>query len=164
VGTRVQKITPFLWFDDRAEEAVGFYTSVFRDAKILGLTRYGRAGAAASGRPEGSVMTVVFQLEGQEFVALNGGPTFAFSPAVSFVVSCESQAEIDELWGKLTDGGQAEECGWLRDKFGVSWRIVPRALGELLQDADPRRAERVMAALLTMRKIDVGALEEARGR
>ncbi len=132
----MQKIIPFLWFDDKAEEAVKFYTSVFKNSKIGNVTRYGDAGAEVSGRPKGTVMTVTFELEGEEFIALNGGPHFTFSPAISFVVNCETQEEVDELWEKLSEGGEKEQCGWLKDKYGVSWQIVPAALGEMMQDKD----------------------------
>jgi predicted 3-demethylubiquinone-9 3-methyltransferase (glyoxalase superfamily) len=157
----MQKITPFLWFDDRAEEAVNFYVSIFRNSKITGITRYGEAGSEAAGRPKGSVMTIVFQLEGQEFVALNGGPVFTFSPAISFVVNCETQEEVDKLWEKLSEGGEIEQCGWLRDKYGVSWQIVPTILGEMLQDKNTDKSERVMNAMLQMKKIDIEALRQA---
>jgi predicted 3-demethylubiquinone-9 3-methyltransferase (glyoxalase superfamily) len=157
----MQKITPFLWFDDRAEEAVNFYVSIFKNSKITGITRYGEAGAEVAGRPKGTVMTIVFQLEGQEFVALNGGPVFTFSPAISFVVNCETQEEVDKLWEKLSEGGEAIECGWLRDKYGVSWQIVPTILAEMLQDKDAGKSERVMKAMLQMKKIDIKGLEQA---
>lgn len=157
----MQKITPFLWFDSQAEEAVNFYINIFRNSKIVGVTRYGDAGADAAGRPKGTVMTIVFQIEGQEFIALNGGPVFTFTPAVSFVVNCETQEEIDELWEKLSEGGEEVECGWLKDKFGVSWQIVPSILGELLQDKDAGNSERVMKAMLQMKKIDINGLREA---
>jgi predicted 3-demethylubiquinone-9 3-methyltransferase (glyoxalase superfamily) len=157
----MQKITPFLWFDDRAEEAANFYTSIFKNSKIGKVAHYGEAGAKASGRPKGTVMTVVFQIEGREFVALNGGPHFTFSPAISFVVNCQTQEEVDELWEKLSDGGQENRCGWLQDKFGVSWQIVPTALGEMLQDKDAAKSSRVMKAMLQMKKIDVARLKEA---
>ncbi|GFO53687.1 VOC family protein [Geomonas sp. Red276] len=158
---KVQKITPFLWFDSKAEEAVKFYTSIFRNAKITGKTHYNRESAEASGRPAGSVMTVSFQLEGQDFVALNGGPTFTFSEAISFVVNCDSQEEIDYYWEKLSEGGpeEAQICGWLKDKFGVSWQIVPSMLGELLSSPDPERARRAMVALLKMKKLDIEGLK-----
>lgn len=153
----MQKITPFLWFDDRAEEAVRFYTSIFKNSKVGGMTRYGDAGP----RPKGTVMTVSFQLDGQEFVALNGGPHFTFTEAISFVVNCETQDEIDEFWEKLSDGGQTIQCGWLKDKFGVSWQIVPTALATMLQDRDPDKTNRVMTAILQMDKIDLARLEHA---
>ncbi len=154
----MQKITPFLWFNDNAEEAAHFYTSIFPNSRIRAVTRYGDAGAEASGRPKGTVMTVAFELEGQEFVALNGGPHFTFSPAVSFVVNCATQGELDELWEKLSAGGEPGQCGWLTDKFGVSWQIVPRLLSEILQEADPQKSERAMKALLGMGRIDLEAL------
>ena len=154
----MQKITPFLWFDNNAEEAARFYTSVFKNAKILSVSRYGDAGPG----PKGSVMVVSFQLEGQQFTALNGGPQFKFSEAFSFVVSCENQQEIDEYWSKLTSGGgQESQCGWLKDKFGFSWQIVPTALGKLMSDKDPKKSSRVMQALLQMNKIDIATLEQA---
>ncbi len=152
----MQKITPFLWFDNNAEEAAQFYTSIFKNSKILNVIRYGDAGPG----PKGSVMVVNFQLEGQQFTGLNGGPLFKFSEAFSFVVNCETQQEIDEYWHKLTSGGGKEsECGWLKDKFGFSWQIVPTALGRLM--SDPKQANRVMQALLQMKKLDIARLEEA---
>jgi predicted 3-demethylubiquinone-9 3-methyltransferase (glyoxalase superfamily) len=157
----MQKITPFLWFDDQAEEAVNFYTSIFKNSKILSVTRYGEEGAKAAGRPKGSVMTVVFKLEGQEFIALNGGPVFTFSPAISFLVNCKTQKEVDELWEKLSEGGEKGQCGWLKDKYGVSWQIVPTVLGEMLQDKDPKKSKRVMEAMLKMDKIDIKTLKQA---
>jgi len=155
------KVTPFLWFDESAEEAAEFYTSIFENSKVKAVTRYSKASAAAAGREPGSVMTVAFELDGQEFVAINGGPQFTFSPATSFVVNCESQREVDHFWKRLTDGGSEEPCGWLRDRFGVSWQVVPTRAVELIQDEDAAKAERVMAALLQMKKIDVKTLEEA---
>ncbi len=159
----VQKITPFLWFDHQAEEAVHFYTSIFSDSRIVGLTRYGEQGAAASGQPKGSVMTVAFQLAGQDFVAINGGPIFKFTEALSLVVNCDSQEEVDHYWGNLSTGGdeKAQQCGWLKDKYGLSWQIVPTALGELLRGPDPHKSERVMQALLGMKKIDIAKLRQA---
>jgi len=157
----MQKIIPFLWFDDKAEEAVNFYVSIFKNAKIVSVARYGEAGANVSGKPKGTVMTIVFQLGGQEFMALNGGPMFTFSPAISFLVNCESQEEIDELWEKLSEGGEIEQCGWLRDKYGVSWQIVPTILGEMLQDKNAEKSERVMKAMLQMKKIDIKSLRQA---
>ena len=157
----MQKITPFLWFDDKAEEAANFYVTLFKNSKITAVTRYGEDGAKASGRPKGTVMTVVFQLDGQEFMALNGGPQFTFSPAISFMVNCETQDEIDRLWDRLTQGGKPVQCGWLTDKYGLSWQIVPTLLGRLLQDKDPQKAERVMKAMLGMVKIDIKALQRA---
>jgi len=157
----MQKITPFLWFDDKAEEAANFYTSIFRNSKIGSVNRYGEEGAKASGRPMGTVMTVTFQLEGQEFVALNGGPHFTFSPAISFVVNCKTQEEVDEMWEKLSEGGEELRCGWLKDRYGVSWQIIPSALGEMLSDADTGKSKRVMRAMFQMKKIDIGSLERA---
>ncbi len=152
-----QKITPFLWFDTQAEAAAKFYTSVFRNSKIESITRYGRAGP----RPEGTVMTVAFEIEGQAFVALNGGPEFTFTPAISFLVDCKSQDEVDVLWGRLSEGGEPNVCGWVKDKFGVSWQIVPSVLSELLQDKDPVKANGVMEAMLKMTKIDIAGLKRA---
>jgi predicted 3-demethylubiquinone-9 3-methyltransferase (glyoxalase superfamily) len=157
----MQKITPFLWFDDNAEEAANFYVSVFRNSKIGSVARYGEAGAEVSGRPKGTVMTVAFELDGQEFIALNGGPQFQFTEAISFVVNCETQKEIDDLWEKLSDGGEKVECGWLKDRYGVSWQIVPAVLGEMMTDPDPARSQRVMQALLKMKKIDLAELKKA---
>lgn len=154
----MQTITPFLWFDNNAEEAARFYTSIFKDSKILSISRYGDAGPG----PKGSVMVVSFQLAGQQFTALNGGPRFKFSEAFSFVVNCENQQEVDDYWRKLTaDGGQESMCGWLKDKFGFSWQIVPTALARLMGDKDPKRANRVMQALLQMKKLDIATLEQA---
>jgi len=157
----MQKITPCLWFDNQAEEAVNFYVSVFPNSKLGTITHYGPAGAQASGLPEGTVMTITFQLDGQEFLALNGGPVFTFSPAISFVVNCQTQEEVDEFWERLSEGGQIQQCGWLQDRYGVSWQIVPTALPRMLQDDDTERAERVMEAMLQMEKIDTERLEEA---
>ena len=157
----MQKITPFLWFDDKAEEAANFYTSIFKNSKILSITRYGEEGAKAAGRPKGSVMTVVFELGGEEFIALNGGPVFTFSPAISFVVNCKTQKEVDELWERLSEGGEKGQCGWLKDKYGVSWQIVPTVLGKMLQDKDPKKSRRVMEAMLKMDKIDIETLKQA---
>lgn len=158
----MQKIVPCLWFDDQAEEAVNLYVSLFKNSKILNVSRYDEASAQASGKPAGSVLTVSFMLNGQEFMALNGGPEFKFTEAVSFVVNCETQEEVDRLWDKLTaDGGEESQCGWLKDKFGLSWQIVPTALGELLSDPDPIKAGRVMQAMLQMKKIDVAKLRQA---
>jgi predicted 3-demethylubiquinone-9 3-methyltransferase (glyoxalase superfamily) len=151
------KITPFLWFDNNAEEALNLYTSIFKNARVLNVSRYGEGAPM----PAGTIMTATFELEGQEFIALNGGPQFKFTEAVSFFVSCETQAEIDELWRKLTAGGEESQCGWLKDKFGLSWQIVPRALGDLMNDPDPAKAGRVMQALFQMKKIDIGALQRA---
>ena len=160
----MQKITPFLWFDNQAEEAASFYTSVFKNSKIGSVARYGEEGAEVSGQPKGTVMTVEFELEGQKFVALNGGPYFTFSPAISFVVNCETQEELDWLWEKLSEGGEKQRCGWLRDKYGVSWQIVPAALGRMLQDKDAGKSKRVMKALLQMDKIDIKTLKQAYGQ
>jgi predicted 3-demethylubiquinone-9 3-methyltransferase (glyoxalase superfamily) len=156
----MQKITPFLWFDGQAEEAMAFYTSVFKNSKVVSISRYGDAGPA----PKGTVMTATFELEGQKFIALNGGPHFTFSPAISFFVSCETQAEVDELWDKLVEGGEPQRCGWLKDKYGLSWQIIPTALGVMLQDKDPKRSSRVMQAMLQMVKIDIGGLQQAYDR
>jgi predicted 3-demethylubiquinone-9 3-methyltransferase (glyoxalase superfamily) len=153
----MKKITPWLWFDTQAEEAATFYTSVFKNSRILSVDRYGDAGPGQAG----SVMTVAFELDGQEFVGLNGGPHFTFNEAVSFLVSCDSQDEVDEYWNRLTEGGEESQCGWLKDKYGVSWQIIPTALPELLGDPDPARAQRAMQAMLTMGKIDVEALRQA---
>lgn len=153
----MQKITPFLWFDNQAEEAMRFYTSIFKNSKIVSVMRYGEAGRG----PKGTVMSGTFQLDGQEFIALNGGPHFTFSPAISFFVKCETQKEIDELWEKLSEGGEKQRCGWLKDKFGVSWQVVPPVLGEMLQDKDPERSKRVMQAMLKMDKIDIKTLKES---
>jgi predicted 3-demethylubiquinone-9 3-methyltransferase (glyoxalase superfamily) len=155
------KITPFLWFDNNAEEAVKFYTSVFKKSKVLTVTRYGDAAANASGRPKGSVMTIAFELDGQKFVALNGGPYFKFTEAVSFVVNCKNQAAIDKFWKKLSAGGKEGQCGWLKDKFGLSWQIVPENLGKLIGSKDALRTQRVMQAVLTMNKLDIKALKKA---
>ena len=158
--TLTQRVTPFLWFDDRAQEAAKFYVSIFANSRIQSTARYDDATARAAGRPAGTVMTVAFELDGQEFVALNGGPVFHFTEAVSFVVNCDTQAEIDDFWDRLSAGGQPGQCGWLKDRFGVSWQVVPRALNRLLQ-RDAAKAKRVMAALLTMKKLDLAALERA---
>lgn len=160
----MQKITPFLWFDDKAEEAAKFYTSIFKNSKILNVARYGEEGAKVSERPKGTVMIVAFQLDGQEFVALNGGPIFTFSPAISFVVNCGTQEEVDMFWEKLSEGGETSQCGWLKDKYGVSWQIVPTILGEMLTDPDPIKSERVMKSMLQMKKIDIKALKKAYGK
>jgi len=157
----MQKITPCLWFDNQAEEAVNFYASIFKNSKVGRIARYGEAGAEVSGRPSGSVMTVEFQLEGQEFLALNGGPIFKFTEAVSFVVNCETQEKIDEMWEKLSKGGAKGQCGWLKDKYGLSWQIVPPVLSEMLQDKDTKKSERVMKAMLQMKKLDIKTLKQA---
>jgi len=156
----MQKIVPFLWFDGKAEEAMNFYTSIFKNSKIKVLHRYGDAGPG----PKGTVMCGSFELNGQEFMALNGGPQFTFTPTISFFVNCETQAEIDELWEKLSAGGEKSRCGWLRDKFGVSWQIIPTALGKLLGDPDRAKAGRVMQAMLKMDKIDIEGLQRAAGQ
>jgi predicted 3-demethylubiquinone-9 3-methyltransferase (glyoxalase superfamily) len=156
-----QKITPFLWFDDKAEDAAKFYTSIFKNSKIEKITRYGEEAVGPTGRPAGSVMTVEFQIEGQGFVALNGGPIFKFTEAVSFVVSCETQEEVDYFWSKLSAGGEESRCGWLKDKFGLSWQIVPIVLIEMLTDKDTAKAKRVMHAMLQMDKIDIPTLKKA---
>src|SRR6266853_3149847 len=152
--TIMQKITPFLWFDDKVEEAMNFYVSIFKNSRVGRVTRYGEAGPG----PKGTVMSATFQLEGQEFFALNGGPLFSFTPAISFFVNCETQQEVDELWEKLSAGGKKERCGWLKDKYGLSWQIIPRALGEMLGDKDPEKAGRAMQAMLQMQKIDIKML------
>jgi predicted 3-demethylubiquinone-9 3-methyltransferase (glyoxalase superfamily) len=151
------KITPFLWFDHQAEEAATFYTSIFKNSEIQTVTRYGDAGPG----PKGSVMTIAFELDGQKFVALNGGPHYQFNPAISFVVNCDGQDEVDHYWEKLTAGGKEIQCGWLVDKYGVSWQIVPKALIEMLRDKDPARAQRVMKAMFQMKKIDIAGLKAA---
>ena len=153
----MQRITPFLWFDDKAEEAASFYASIFKDSKVLSVSRY----PEGSPLPAGTVMTVTFQLEGQEFTALNGGPGFDFSPAISLAVDCKTQQEVDELWAKLTEGGEEGQCGWLTDRYGLSWQIVPTALTEMLGDPDPAKAGRVMKAMLQMKKIDTAGLRQA---
>jgi predicted 3-demethylubiquinone-9 3-methyltransferase (glyoxalase superfamily) len=157
----MQKITPFLWFDDQAERAVKFYTSIFKNSKIGKIARYDEAGEKAAGRPAGSVMTIEFQLEGQDFIALNGGPQFKFTEAISFVVNCETQAELDYYWDELTAGGKEVQCGWLKDKFGLSWQVVPTVLGELLSSKDAAESQRVMEAMLKMVKLDIKKLQAA---
>lgn len=153
----MQKITPFLWFDGRAEEAMNFYTSIFKKSKVGKVSRYAEGGPM----PGGSVMSAEFQLEGRDFVAFNGGPDFTFNPAISFTVDCKTQEEVDELWEKLSAGGEQQPCGWLQDKFGVSWQIVPTILPKLLRDKDVEKAGRVMAAMMKMKKIDIAALKAA---
>ncbi len=154
----MQKISPFLWFDSNAEEAANFYVSIFKDSKILKIARYGEAGPG----PAGSVMVVNFQIEGQDFIALNGGPLFKFTEAISFVINCQTQEEVDHYWNKLTaGGGQESQCGWLKDKYGLSWQVTPTILGELLADKDQKKAQRVMQAMLQMKKIDIAALKRA---
>ena len=153
----MQKIVPFLWFDGQADEAVNFYTSIFKNATITSVTRYGDAGPG----PKGSIMSATFELDGQEFYALNGGPMFKFSPAISFFVKCESQEEVDYYWSKLAAGGQTNQCGWLQDKFGVSWQVIPTEMLSLLNDPDPGRAQRATQAMLGMRKIDIAEIRRA---
>jgi predicted 3-demethylubiquinone-9 3-methyltransferase (glyoxalase superfamily) len=158
----MQKITPFLWFDNQAEEAVIFYTSVFKNSKVGNMARYDEAAAAAAGRPKGSVVTAAFELEGQEFIALNGGPHFKFSEAISFVISCDTQKEIDYYWDKLTsNGGEESQCGWLKDKFGLSWQIVPSSLSKYIAGPDKEKSKRAMGALMKMRKLVIADLENA---
>jgi predicted 3-demethylubiquinone-9 3-methyltransferase (glyoxalase superfamily) len=154
----MRKIVPCLWFDNEAEEAVNFYTSLFKDSKIISISRYGEGAP----KPAGTALTVIFQMNGQEFMALNGGPEFKFTEAVSLFVDCESQQEVDNYWAKLTaDGGEESQCGWLKDKYGLSWQIVPNALGGLLSDPDPAKSKKVFDALMQMRKIDIATLERA---
>jgi predicted 3-demethylubiquinone-9 3-methyltransferase (glyoxalase superfamily) len=153
----MQKITPFLWFDGKAEEAMNFYVSIFKNSKVLGISRYGDAGPG----PKGAVMTAAFELDGQKFVALNGGPQFTFTPAISFVVNCETQAEVDRFWEKLSAGGKPNRCGWLTDRYGVSWQIVPTILPQLLTGDDPAKAQRVMQAMMQMDKLDIAGLQSA---
>src|SRR5436853_3398396 len=156
----MQKITPFLWFNDNAEEAMNFYVSVFKNSKVGRVTRSGDAGSGGHAK----VMSVTFTLEGQEFMGLNGGPMYSFTPAISLFVSCETQQEVDELWEKLSEGGSKDRCGWLKDKFGLSWQVIPSALGEMLQDKDAEKAKRVMKAMLQMDKIDMEGLKQAYDR
>ena len=163
IEARGRRIMPFLWFDGQAEDAARFYTSIFKKSRIRAVTRYGQDAERIAGRPAGSVMTVAFQLEGQEFVALNGGPQFQFNKSISFVVNCRNQREIDDYWKKLSAGGREVQCGWLDDKFGLSWQIVPVALGKWLADRDPEKSQRVMAAMLKMVKLDLAALAAAYG-
>jgi predicted 3-demethylubiquinone-9 3-methyltransferase (glyoxalase superfamily) len=160
---RIQRITPCLWFDDQAEEAVAFYTAIFRNSKIVSVSRYGEAGYEVHGRPAGTVMAVAFELDGQAFTALNGGPVFKFNEAISFQVNCETQAEVDYYWERLTDGGDenAQQCGWLKDKYGVSWQVVPGMLLEMINDPDSEKSQRAMEAMLHMKKIDIAALKRA---
>ncbi len=153
----MQKITPFLWFNNQAEEAANFYTSIFKNSRVTGIQRYGKGGPGV----EGTVMSVTFQLEGQDFMALNGGPLFTFTEAISLFVNCENQQEVDELWSKLTAGGQPSRCGWLKDKYGLSWQIIPGALGSMLQDPDLEKSKRVMQAMLKMSKIQIDDLKRA---
>jgi len=162
----MQKITPFLWFNDEAEEAAKFYASIFNNSKVGTVTRYDEAGSKASGMPKGTAMTVSLQLEGQDFTFLNGGPHFKFSEAISFVVNCETQEEVDRYWAKLSEGGdeKAQQCGWLKDKYGLSWQVIPTILLKLLQDKDGAKSKRVMEAMLQMKKIDIKKLKEASER
>jgi predicted 3-demethylubiquinone-9 3-methyltransferase (glyoxalase superfamily) len=153
----MQNITPFLWFDDKAEEAMNFYISIFPNSKVESVTRYGDAGPG----PKGTVMSAIFKLNGQDFYALNGGPLYSFTPAISFFVNCETQQEVDHFWEKLSDGGHKDQCGWLQDKYGVSWQIIPTVLGELLGDKDLEKANRVMQAMLQMTKLDIKGLKLA---
>jgi predicted 3-demethylubiquinone-9 3-methyltransferase (glyoxalase superfamily) len=153
----MQRITPSLWFDKQAEEAVNFYISIFKNSSITSVTRYGEAGPG----PKGSVMTVTFELEGQAFNAINGGPYYTFTPAISFLVNCKTQEEVDELWEKISVGGEVVQCGWLKDKYGISWQIVPTILGELLNDPDPVKSQKVMKAMLQMKKISIEGLQKA---
>ena len=153
----MHKITPFLWFDGKAEEAMNFYTSIFKNSKVGRVTRYGESSPGS----KGAVMTATFQLDGQEFIALNGGPQFSFTPAISFFVNCENQEEVDDFWEKLSEGGKESQCGWLSDKYGITWQIVPSALGKMLSDKDPEKSKRVTQAMLQMKKLDVAKLEQA---
>jgi len=153
----MQKIVPFLWFDNQAEEAANFYVSILKNSRIVNVSRYGEAGPG----PKGTAMSVTFQLNGQDFMALNGGPLFTFTPAISLFVNCETQEEVDELWEKLSAGGKKERCGWLKDKYGLSWQIIPTALGRMLGDKDPAKSKRVMQAMLQMNKIDINGLNQA---
>jgi predicted 3-demethylubiquinone-9 3-methyltransferase (glyoxalase superfamily) len=157
----MQKITPFLWFDNQAEDAAKFYAAIFKNSRIGSVARYDEEAAKAAGRPKGSVMTVAFELDGHEFTALNGGPLFKFTEAISFVVNCETQEEVDHFWEKLSAGGQEVQCGWLKDRFGVSWQVVPTVLVEMLQDKDREKSKRAMAAMLKMKKINIEALKKA---
>jgi len=153
----MQKITPFLWFDGKAEEAMNFYTSIFPNSKVVNVSRYGEGAPA----PKGTVMSATFELDGQRFHALNGGPQFTFTPAISFFVNCETQQEVDELSGRLSEGGAQQPCGWVKDKYGLSWQVIPSALGRMLQDKDPEKSKRVMKAMLQMHKIDINRLQQA---
>jgi predicted 3-demethylubiquinone-9 3-methyltransferase (glyoxalase superfamily) len=156
----MQKIVPCLWFDDQAEEAARFYTSIFKNSRVGKIARYGEGGP----RPKGTVLTVKFRLDGQEFLALNGGPQFKFTEAVSFIVNCETQKEVDRLWETLSEGGEKVQCGWLKDKYGLSWQIVPTILARMMSDPDPRRADRVLQAVMGMKKLDIKELKAAYGR
>jgi predicted 3-demethylubiquinone-9 3-methyltransferase (glyoxalase superfamily) len=153
----MKKIIPFLWFDDKAEEAAKFYVSIFKNSRLGTVTRYGETGPG----PKGKVMSVIFQLDGEEFYALNGGPVFKFTEAISFFINCETQQEVDDLWERLSEGGSKSQCGWLKDKYGLSWQVIPTALGKMLQDKDPEKAKRVMQAMLQMGKIDIKKLTQA---
>ena len=153
----MQKIVPFLWFNDQAEEAVNFYVSLFPNSKVTSMSRHGDAGPG----PKGSVMSATFQLDGQEFHALNGGPHYTFTPAISMFINCESQQEVDTLWEKLSAGGRKDRCGWLQDRYGLSWQVIPKALGEMLRDKDPQKSKRVMQAMLQMDRIDIAKLKQA---
>ncbi len=157
----MQKMTPCLWFDGQAEEAANYYASIFKNSKVGRISRYSDAVAEVAGQPAGSVMTVDFELEGQEFLGLNGGPMFKFTEAVSFMVNCETQEEVDEFWAKLSEGGETQPCGWLKDRFGLSWQIVPAVLMKMIHDPDRAKGERVMVALMDMKRIDIAALERA---
>jgi len=157
----LQRITPFLWFDSQAEEAAKFYVSIFKNSRVVSTSRYDEEGARVSGRPKGSVMTVAFELDGQGFTALNGGPLFKFTEATSFVVNCETQREVDHFWDKLSAGGEEVQCGWLKDRFGLSWQVVPTILSQLLTGADPEKSRRAMSAMLKMKKLDIDALKRA---
>lgn len=159
----IQKITPCLWFDDQAEQAAAFYTGIFSNSRIVDIARYGEAGREIHGRPAGTVMTVAFELDGQRFTALNGGPVFKFNEAISFQINCDTQQDVDYYWSKLSEGGdeQAQQCGWLKDKYGLSWQVVPAVLIEMLLDSDYEKSQRVMAAMLQMKKIDIDALKRA---
>ena len=159
----IQKITPCLWFDDQAEEAVKFYTVIFRNSKIVNIARYGEAGREIHRKPAGSVMIVAFELDGQPFTALNSGPVFKFNEAISFQINCETQEEVDYYWEKLSEGGdeKAQQCGWLKDKYGVSWQVVPKVLSEMLSNPDSEKSQRAMKAMLQMKKIDIAELERA---
>jgi predicted 3-demethylubiquinone-9 3-methyltransferase (glyoxalase superfamily) len=157
----MQKIATFLWFDDKAEEAAKFYVSLFKNSKLGDISHYNEENAPVSGRPRGSVMVVTFTLDGQEFMALNGGPHFKFSEAISLFVHCDTQAEVDMFWEKLSEGGQTSQCGWLKDKYGLSWQIVPRTFSEMMRDKNPKKIGAVMAAMLPMTKLDIAKLEEA---
>ncbi len=156
----MQKITPFLWFDGKAEEAVNFYVSIFKNSTVVRMTRCGEGGPG----PKGSVMSATFQLDGQEFFALNGGPQFTFTPAISLFVNCETQQEVDDLWEKLSEDGKKDRCGWLKDKYGLSWQIIPSILGKLLNDKDAEKSKRVMQAMMQMSKIDINGLQQAYDR